>query len=333
MKRILKCACIVAMVVLAFTSCKKNESKLSFIATTNNVEVVNDDRIYITPQNQVFFEQGEQTMVYNIKFEENDVTPNSYYGVYTARTTGSRVTFDYQSGPIIYHTDRADAFFGFYPGQRVNNAYLAQGNVGVFDIPTTQVYREINGNAVLPERSWAMAAKSTEQVSIEDNFVLNYQPIMGALGLWLKTNGGEKVVKSIVYEDKLFNVTGDVHLKIHEIDPVEMTWLFNNYNPDNASYMQRLNNYLSVTGYFVDGVNKGKTITLDCGEGVVINGTRKPFYIVLRPLASYAGRTITVNFADGTKVVIDDDINRKIAPNQIRNKEENVDNYPLIPQN
>lgn len=324
MKRILKGACIVAMLALAFTSCKKNETKHSFIATIDEVEVLNDERVYLTPDLKLHFEQGEQVMLYNIKLEENDVTPSSYYGVYTCRTSGPRVLFDYQSGPIIYHPGKADAFFAFYPGQRVNNAYLAQGNVGVFDIPTTQVYREINGSAVFAERSWAAASKRTDMETLEQEFYFNFQSIMGALGLWLKTDGEEKVVKSIVYEDKMFNVTGDVHLKIHEIDPDEMMWLFNNYNPSDLTYMQRLNDYIDATGYFVDG-NKGKTITLDCGNGVVINGTRKPFYIVLRPLASYAGRKITVNFADGTNFVIDDDNNRRIAPGQIRNIEYNVD--------
>lgn len=325
MKRILKGACVVALVALAFTSCKKNENKnLTLIATAEEVEVVNDDRVYINPQNLVYFEQGDQVVLYNI-VEDDNVTPYSYYGVYTARTTGSRVLFDYQSGPLVDHPDKADAFFGFYPGQRVNNGFLTQGNYGVFNIPNVQTYREINGTAVLPERSWAMAGKRDDVTTIQgEDFYFNFQNIMGALGLWLKTNGEEKVVTSIVYEDKLFNVAGDFHMKIHKVDPTEMMWLFNNYDLTNPEFVSRFNAYKSSTGYFVDGDQYGKTITLDCGEGVVINGTRKPFYIALRPLASMGGRKITVNFADGSKAVIDDDINRRIAPGQIRNREENV---------
>lgn len=326
MKRILKGACIVAMVALAFTSCKKKDNAtLSFVATTEDIEVVNDDRVYINPQNQLAFEQGEQVVLYNIT-EDDNVTPYSYYGVYTARTTGPRVLFDYQSGPLVDHPEMADAFFGIYPGQRVNNAFLAQGNYGVFNIPNVQTYREINGAAALPERSWAMAGKHTDIASIEDEFYFNFQNLMGALGLWLKTNGEEKVVTSIVYEDKLFHVAGDVHMKIHKVDPTEMMWLFNDYDPTftNTEFVSRFNAFKTSTGYFVDGDQYGKTITLDCGEGVVINGTRKPFYIALRPLASMGGRKITVNFADGSKAVIDDDINRRIAPGQIRNREENV---------
>ena len=61
MKRILKGACIVAMVALAFTSCKKKDNAtLSFVATTEDIEVVNDDRVYINPQNQLAFEIDER---------------------------------------------------------------------------------------------------------------------------------------------------------------------------------------------------------------------------------------------------------------------------------
>lgn len=335
MNKILKGACIVAMVALAFTSCKKNDNKnLTFIATAEEVTVMNDeDRAYLDPAiaSTPIFEQGEQVMLYNI-YEEGDVTPHSYYGVYTARTTGPRVLFDYQSGPIVYHTERQDdgAFFGFYPGQRVNNAFLAQSNVAVFDIPTVQIYREINGKGVCAERSWAMAAKTATVDDIEDEFYFNFRNIMGALCLKPRTNGEQKTVTSIVFEDKTFNITGDVHLKIHEINPDEMLWLFNNYNPASDTYMQRLNQYITATGYFVDG-NKGKTITLDCGEGVVIDGTgNKPFYIVLRPLAWYNGCIITFNFADGTKAIIDNNLSRTMAPNMVRNITTNVDNY-MVP--
>lgn len=325
-----------AMVALAFASCKKNENKaLTFVATTEEVVVVNDeDRAYIDPQvaNTPIFEQGEQVVLYNT-YEDGNATPHSYYGVYTARATGPRVLFDYQSGPLVDHPLKEDggAFFGFYPGQRVNNAFLAQGNYGVFDIPNVQTYREINGNAVFSERSWAMAGKRTDISDINDEFYFNFRNIMGALCLKPRTNGEQKTITSIVFEDKTFHLTGDVHLKIHKIDPDEMLYLFNNYNPSNTTYLQRLNDYKTATGYFVDGNQMGKTVTLDCGEGVVIDGTgNKPFYIVLRPLAWYAGCVITFNFADGSKAVIDNNLSRTMAPGMIRNITTNVDNY-MVP--
>ena len=331
MNRILKSACIVAVMALAFASCKKNETKLSFVATADEIQFNDVERAYIDPSisNKPIFEQGEQVVLYNIELNENDETPHSYYGIYTARTTGQRVLFDYQSGPLVDHPIMSDAFFAFYPGQRVNNAFLAQGNYGVFDIPNVQTYREINGKGVFAERAWAMAGKKTDQTNINDEFYFNFRNIMGAMCLWLRDPNAQKVVTSIEYTDKLFHVAGDVHLKIHEIDPDEMLYLFRNYNPGNDAYMQRLNDYKRATGYFVDGNQYSMTMTLDCGDGVALNGTAKPFYMVLRPLAYYAGCTITINFADGSKKVIDTNNNRVIEPGVINNfTNVNVNNLP-----
>lgn len=328
MNRILKGACIVAVIALAFTSCKKNENKAhSFLATVEETGVEDGERVYLTPGSnpQIFFEQGDQVLLYNIDYAGG---PNSYYGVYTARNTGSQAYFDYQSGPIIEHLDRADAFFGFYPGQRVNNAYLSQSNYGIFDVPNHQTYREINGVSALPERSFAMAAKRDDINSLVDA-TFPFQPIMGILHLQLKTNGEERTVTSIVYEDNTFNVAGDVHMKIHEVDPVEMTWLFDNYDSSNPTYLARLNDYINTTGYFVDGAAYGKTMTLDCGEGVVINGTAKDFYISLRPLAFMNGATITINTTDGPAVISTTRDNR-IRPNKRRDMPV-VNVTPLLP--
>lgn len=330
MKKILKGACIVAMVALAFTSCKKNENSAhSIYVTTQSVEISDGERSYVDPANHIIVEQGDQVMLYNI---DNAGGPRSYYGVYTARTTGwQNVKLDYQSGPIIDHMDRADAFFAFYPGQRVNNAYLSQNNMGIFNVENRQTYREINGQTVYAERSWAMAAKDESNATVTDA-QFEFKNIMGGVNFKLSTNQSNKAIKSIVFEDNLFNIAGDVHLKIDEVDPVEMTWLCDNYNPNNATYMQRLNDYIDAVGYFVDGDQKGKTITLDCGEGVALTSTPKSFYIVLRPLAMYGGFTATVNFTDNTQAVISSTrpVVNMIKPNLFKRFTLNVDNY-MVP--
>ena len=330
MKKILKGACIVALVALAFTSCKKKENNAhSIFATTQAIEISDGERAYVDPDRHIIIEEGDQIMLYNIDYAGG---PRSYYGVYTANSTGyQNVQFDYQSGPLIDHMTRADAFFAFYPGQRVNNAYLSQNNMGIFDIANKQTYREINGQSVYAERTWAMAAKDEVTTSVDDAH-FEFQNIMGGVEFKLSTNQSNKAIKSIVFEDNLFNIAGDVHLKIDEVDPVEMTWLCNNYNPNNATYMQRLNDYIDAVGYFVDGDQKGKTITLDCGEGVAINSTPKSFYIVLRPLAMYGGFTATVNFTDNTQAVISSTrpVVNMIKPNLFKRFTLNVDNY-MVP--
>lgn len=329
MKMILKGACIVAVLALAFTSCKKKENNAhSIFVSTQPVEISDGERAYVDPTNsRIYFEQGDQVMLYNIDYAGG---PRSYYGVYTTRETGyENVEFDYQSGPIIDHMGKADAFFAFYPGQRVNNAYLSQNNMGIFDIANHQTYREINGQGVYAERTWAMAAKTEDYAAI-DQAHFTFQNIMGGVNFKLSTNQPNKVVSSIVFEDNIFNIAGDVHLKIDEVDPVEMTWLCNNYNPNNATYMQRLNDYIDAVGYFVDGDQKGKTITLDCGEGVALTSTPKSFYIVLRPLAMYGGFTATVNFTDGSHAVIATTYPNTVRPNVIKRFTLNIDNF-MVP--
>lgn len=328
MNRILKGACIVAVIALAFTSCKKNENKAhSFLATVEETGVEDGERVYLTPGSnpQIFFEQGDQVLLYNIDYAGG---PNSYYGVYTARSTGSQAYFDYQSGPIIEHLDRADAFFGFYPGQRVNNAYLSQGNYGIFDIENYQTYREINGVSALPERSFAMAAKRDDINSLVDA-TFPFQPITGILHLQLKTNGENRTVTSIVYEDNSYNVAGDVHIKLHEVDPTELYYMFDNFDLNDPTFVNFFTDWKSRTGYFVDGAQYGKTITLDCGDGVVINGTAKDFYISLRPLAFMNGATITINTTDGPAVISTTRDNR-IRPNKRRDMPV-VNVTPLLP--
>lgn len=330
MKKILKGACIVALVALAFTSCKKKENNAhSIFATTQAVEISDGERAYVDPDRHIIIEEGDQIMLYNIDYAGG---PRSYYGVYTANSTGyQNVRFDYQSGPLIDHMTKADAFFAFYPGQRVNNAYLSQNNMGIFDIANKQTYREINGQSVYAERTWAMAAKDEVTTSVDDAH-FEFQNIMGGVEFKLSTNQSNKVVSSIVFEDRVFDIAGDVHLKIDAVDPNEMLWLCNNYNPDNATYMQRLNDYRTATGYFVDGDQKGKVITLDCGEGVALNSTPKSFYIVLRPLAMYGGFTATVNFTDNTQAVISSTrpVVNMIKPNLFKRFTLNVDNY-MVP--
>lgn len=331
MKKILKGVCMLALVAMAFTSCKKNENKAhTFYATSEELVVSNVDRAYIVYQGNsasTDFEAGDQIMMYNLNYSDPRQT---YYGVYTARTTGHTVPYDYQSGPIIDHMSKQDAFFGYYPGQRVNNAYLADRNVVVFNIPNYQNYREINGVAAPAERSMAMAAKyeTDDPVATIDDADLQFKNIMGVLRLDLRSNT-PRTVKSIVFEDKKFNITGDVHLRIDKVDDTRLLSLINRFSANydtNPSYMAELNDCINDLGYFVDG-EKGNTITLNCGEGVQINGTAKPFYIALRPAAYYAGCIITINFEEGEPAVINSSRNNMFKPNDLKVMPLLVDNY------
>ena len=319
MKQMFKTMCMLAIVALAFGSCKKSENNAAmFYGHTQELESDDSERAYIDGTSTMF-EVGDQVMMYNI----NNTDPTqSYYGIYTATATGNATQFEFSSGNIEQYGARQDAFFAYYPAQNVSNSYLVSGgNLAVFTIPTEQTYRELNGVSIMPAGALAMASKDATHSQIQDAH-FSFQNIMGAVNLKLYSNGNTtRKVESIVFEDNRFNITGDVHMKIHVVNPTKMTSLLNNYPNDMAA----LNQYIDELGYFVDG-NKGKTITLNCG-GVELTSSPKNFYIALRPLAMYAGFKVTVNFEGGAKAVITSTKNNMIKPNLQKNFSINVENY------
>jgi hypothetical protein len=319
MKKILRGVCMMAVVALAFTSCNKNneEKGIHFTGTTQDIEY-NEDRAYAAPgsDKKTYFEKDDQIMVYNL--DAVDAT-NTNYGIYWTNKEGHQVDWNYSSGTVINHGDAATTtLFAFYPAEIVNNARLWEGdNEAMFEITDHQVYRKKGTKVIIPKGTWAMASKDEVAANInEKNFL--FENIMGAMYLEMKS-ASAKTVTSIVYEDNVFDITGRVHLKIHMVDPVTLTSLFNNYDPSNTEYVNALTTYIGNAGYFVDDAGialKGKTITLDCGDGVQLKKNKyETFLITLRPLAGLYGFTLTVNFSDGSHAVLATTENNKIKPN------------------
>lgn len=323
MKRIARTLCMMGVLALAFTSCQKNEDTAKmFYASVNEMEEEDGDRAYIDGS-VTKFETGDVAMMFNI---DNTTPANSTSALYTAASTGNIVEFNHSSGTIT--NERKDSFFAFYPGNNVTTSSLTTDNSSIFTINPTQNYR---ANMVASE-ALAMASKDASNSSI-DNAHFRFQNIMGVVRVRLTDDSDSpKAVRSIVYEDANFNVSGDVHLKVNEVDPNEMTALFNAYT-DIENPPANLAAYIQRVGYYVDGDNKGKTMTLDCGaNGVQLSGTRTDFNIVLRPLANLGGDgTITVNFTDNTKIVIDN-YTKKVKPNVITNVSRNVKDFEIVEQ-
>jgi len=308
MKKILRGVCMLAVVALAFTSCKKNNEQKEGIRFSGVTEafVVNtfdEDRAYIgtNGNTNTFFEVNDQIMVYNLN---SDDATHTNYGIYWTDKAGHRVDWYYSSGTVINHNPTETALFAFYPAEIVNNARLWEGeNEAMFEIVDHQEYRKYGNQVVLPKTTLAMAAADTVAAGVDEK-EFQFRNIMG--GLWLRlTDTQARTITSIVYEDNTFNVTGRVHLKIDKVNPDVLLSLLNNYGqPGNA---EALAAYISESGYFVDDAHaalKGKVITLDCGEGVQLSAnSAKDFLITLRPLAMYDGCKITFNFAEGEPLV------------------------------
>jgi hypothetical protein len=299
---------MLAVVALAFTSCKKNNEQKEGIRFSGVTEafVVNtfdEDRAYIgtNGNTNTFFEVNDQIMVYNLN---SDDATHTNYGIYWTDKAGHRVDWYYSSGTVINHNPTETALFAFYPAEIVNNARLWEGeNEAMFEIANHQEYRKYGNQVVLPKTTLAMAAADTVAAGVDEK-EFQFRNIMG--GLWLRlTDTQARTITSIVYEDNTFNVTGRVHLKIDKVNPDVLLSLLNNYGqPGNA---EALAAYISESGYFVDDAHaalKGKVITLDCGEGVQLSAnSAKDFLITLRPLAMYDGCKITFNFAEGEPLV------------------------------
>ena len=308
MKKIFRGVCMLAVVALAFTSCKKNNEQKEGIRFSGVTEafVVNtfdEDRAYIgtNGNTNTFFEVNDQIMVYNLN---SDDATHTNYGIYWTDKAGHRVDWYYSSGTVINHNPTETALFAFYPAEIVNNARLWEGeNEAMFEIVNHQEYRKYGNQVVLPKTTLAMAAADTVAAGVDEK-EFQFRNIMG--GLWLRlTDTQARTITSIVYEDNTFNVTGRVHLKIDKVNPDVLLSLLNNYGqPGNA---EALAAYISESGYFVDDAHaalKGKVITLDCGEGVQLSAnSAKDFLITLRPLAMFDGCKITFNFAEGEPLV------------------------------
>ena len=310
MKKILKSVCMIAVIALAFTSCKKDDQEQVGIRITGSteafVDVPGEDRAYILPTGgDTQFEKDDQIMVYNVNIEESTRTN---YGIYWTNKAGHTVPWRYSSGTVINHNNLEDLFLAFYPAEIVNNGRLWDGqNEAMFELVDHQTYRKVNGKVLLPKKTLGMAGKE-EIAEIVDEIDVQFRNIMGAMVINLKS-ASSKTVESIVYEDNMLNVTGRVHLKLHEVDPDVLLDLLNNYNPNDPTYLASLNEYIQRSGYYVDDANvamKGKVITLDCGEGVQLNpNSFQTFMITLRPLAGFGGFKLYVNFTDGTQALFD----------------------------
>ena len=321
---------MVAIVALAFTSCKKNEQKSTvMIMTQELVDEVDENRAYMAPgNNQIIFERGDVVMIFNI---DEEVPTHSHCAQYEAVQSGNFVTMQ-NCGTGEVAEDILDAYYAFYPGGR-EHVYteLGQGqNKSKFFVAPTQEYRP---NRV-PADAMYMAAKvdNVEHLSQTENpeSAFFFRNICGVYDLMLFDANGPSVVKEISITDNTLNLSGWVELIIPEVDPVEMQSLFNNYDPNNTAYMQSLAQYLNRVGYNV--TEQGNTLTLTMPEeGVQIGTTQATcthFYMVLRPLALTHGYTIDITFADGSTKTIDrSDRNHQVAPNVVKHYGYNLANF------
>lgn len=320
MNKITKSLCMMAVVALAFTSCKKDNTPTNSVVfnhTMQQLVTVNDEnefeKVYLDPTNTIAYEEGDRLMLFDI----HDGGTSSANALYELVTASDETLLTIVSGQTELPATTTGAYYAFYPGDNVVATNLANGNRATFRLDATQTYRaNTAAGTMLPKGALYIAAKAAED-NMEDAYFY-CDNICGVLRLNFFCVANKKV-RSIEVTDNAFNIVGDVELKIDEVDPDYMTSLFNRYDESDA-YQSELAAYLNTLGYNTS--NASNTVTLDCGNGVTLGKTKAtatPFYIVMRPLALLKGCTIKVNFTNGTSKTITSSKNNVIKPNMIRN--------------
>lgn len=319
MKKITRILCMMAVVALAFTSCKKQENSAKSVVFNHSMEslvTVDDEnefeKVYYDQNNQIAFELGDQLTLFDIR---DDATPSSS-ALYQLVTQNDQTLLTLVTDETALPATTTGAYYAFYPGQNVVATDMADHRA-TFRLDDTQYYRnaQVGQNTMLPQGALYIAAKA-EQTTLSDA-MFNCRNICGVFKLNLFSPSGKKV-KKIEVTDNLVNIVGDVNLKVDKVDPDVMTTLLNEYGGSN--YQADLADYINEVGYNIS--NPGKTLTLDCGNGVTIGKTKataSPFYLVMRPLALVKGCNIVITFTNGTTKTVSTSKDIRIKPNTIRN--------------
>jgi hypothetical protein len=341
MKKVLKCMGMMALVALAFTSCKKDQdTKDGFYASGAEFrfENVNEDRAYVDGNKKFHFEQGDVCMVFNI----DETTPTkSHAALYGAVEDGvTDVHFlNINYGEVA--EDMLDGYYAFYPGGPGHTVtYLANGeNKCKFYVAPEQEYRE----NLVPRGALYAASKNDAGTHMMGDAHFLFTPINGVLRLY-PYEAAKRTVTKIEIVDNAWMLSGLVELIIPEVDPVEMQSLFDNFNMNNPSYVARLEAYKNRVGYNVTDETiydpvfdetihyvKGNRMTLNVPDGVALGDTRNntpAFNIVLRPLALCRGWHVIFTFEGGATKDCDlSHMTNPIKPNTVSNFRLNLDDY------
>lgn len=288
--KVIGAMCMAAVVACTASSCKKAEQEGSeFEVGLSQLDGFNsDERAYIDvfAGSQLKWNEGDQIMVYNLA---TDYT-QSVAHVFTANTGAEGQTrIPFSGSPVGAKKDIG--YFYFYPAAKASGSLL-EDNRETFTVSSTQTY---NPRTFIDNNSLVMACTVN---AIPDNFTM--QHIFGILNIKV-TKATAARVKNIVVTDNVFNLAGTMSLKLPEVNSTTLSTLMSQCVNNDPGYAQALSNYLQDLGYESNG--SSHSITLDCSkcdnnQGVLVNSTKKYFFVSLRPGALYRGFTVTINYMD-----------------------------------
>jgi hypothetical protein len=292
--------CMAGSLALLASSCKKNEENKEVTISLPQLEEEADfdgSKLYIDfNQNNTYKWNGnDEVMFYNLDAEDGTQTLKAIYATTAAAEGATSAIF---TGDDL--GSKKDHFFAFYPVSKIVNGTnaLDQDNFETFSVDSVQQYTLIKGKPTVDPSAMA-AACETESVK-----ALTLKHIFGVLRLKLK---GVKTVQKLVLIDNTHNLSGNVTLKLHEVNMTTFSNLMNAYAsdyPENGLTPEDLAAYLQQLGYSSEP--EGKKMVLDCGNGVALSETTQThFFFVLRPGALIDGFKVNVYFTDGSNDAIE----------------------------
>ena len=332
MNKIAKLMCLVAVIALVGTSCKKKEEAVSCQGTFMEMNVTEEGSKTYKVGNRIEWDATDKVELFNVPNNNSSCD----HGTYSVSGAGGWATF--VPGNHAIGVTNQGAFYGFYPSGNAGNAvggfqdaWTGDGHVtGLFLLPKEQQYRTINGMAAIPQGSLAAAAKDTQTAYLGD-VRFNFQAINGVLVLsyWIQPQYvATKKVDYIEVTDKRVHISGLVQMYIDKINTTELTQWLNQFNPDDPIYMENLLTYKNQIGYYIPDPSQNpylsKTVKLNCRNEQFPNGvtlgstpsTATVFNIALRPAAFSRGMKIMVHYTDGSWYVpYDTNTNNMILPN------------------
>ena len=315
MKKITRTLCMIAVVALAFTSCKKTEDTqtVKFNAVTEQLVEEGFEKVYLDANSNVVFEENDIVCLFDITPDGSTSAP--YYVCSEGYLKG------YMGASIPENTN--GYYYAFYPGANVDASQLSAKNRATFELKAEQNDTREGSTLKVPKDALYMAAKDDTHNALNNTF-FNFKNICGILSLKLYSTELQSVRK-IEITDRHFNLVGKVSLNIPAVDPEYMTSLFDRYDESNSTYMTELLTYLNAEHLGYSVTDKSRTLTLDCGTtGVELGRTKAKatrFFIVMRPLALKEGCDIKIFFSDDPNdyYEINSSKDNMIRPNVIKN--------------
>lgn len=356
-KKILYGICMMTLVALVATSCKKKEETTK---VTGEIALLDDgdgDRAYLNPVDKyTYWNEGDEIKIYNINDADPSKSSEAVYTVDQGHVTWS--TFS----PLDDAIGSSNLYHAFYPLEMAEEPLDKEGNYQDFEIPDYQplVFNR-TGAWTVGGTSLPMAATAGRDMKF------NFKHIFGVCRFKFccdtdpvanpedPTADRMRYLKRIVVTDNKINLSGTVRLKPHKLDEQKLKDIMAAFKGgEELTDIDEYNTYvLSHTGIGLgySAIGGGKSITYDFsslngGKGLQmqpITDPNNPTYVEvlvgLRPGALADGFVITATVGQFGKDDVDvqvldwqnpEDRSKVVEPNKIKTFSFNLTN--LMPQ-